>query len=165
MNPILCANARRLLWLAGRASPPPSRSCRLFCLDGVAGEAAGAFEGPLFVMDMQPRRNYTSAVRDNVLAGGDNCSRAAFLAACFAAQVGSHRRWKGRCRHAIRSDEAICRSVGGSVCEEGKEHCAARALKHAERLPVVDERGRAVWGAGRHGGHSRGVDRADCAVQ
>ena len=38
---------------------------------------------------MDQRYNYTSAVRDNVLAGGDNCSRAAFLAACFAAQVGA----------------------------------------------------------------------------
>ncbi|KAK3259907.1 hypothetical protein CYMTET_31107 [Cymbomonas tetramitiformis] len=32
--------------------------------------------------------NYTEAVRENILAGGDNCSRAALIGACFAAAYG-----------------------------------------------------------------------------
>mmetsp|Transcript_29798 Transcript_29798/g.65111 ORF Transcript_29798/g.65111 Transcript_29798/m.65111 type:complete len:393 (-) Transcript_29798:225-1403(-) len=46
----------------------------------------GSFQGPLHTV--RTAEGYAAAVRSNALAGGDSCSRAAFVAACFAAQDG-----------------------------------------------------------------------------
>eukprot|EP00238_Polyblepharides_amylifera_P005020 CAMPEP_0196594222 /NCGR_PEP_ID=MMETSP1081-20130531/77701_1 /TAXON_ID=36882 /ORGANISM="Pyramimonas amylifera, Strain CCMP720" /LENGTH=282 /DNA_ID=CAMNT_0041918425 /DNA_START=318 /DNA_END=1166 /DNA_ORIENTATION=+ len=46
----------------------------------------GSFQGSVYGFAFG--HNYTEAVRQNILAGGDNCSRASFIAACMAAQNG-----------------------------------------------------------------------------
>lgn len=39
--------------------------------------------------------SYVEAVRTNIVASGDNCSRALFIGALFAAQVGTLNGWTG----------------------------------------------------------------------
>jgi hypothetical protein len=67
--------------------------------------------------------NFTSAVRDNVLAGGDNCSRAAFLAACFAAQVGPP---DPSAKHPCVQAEAFERGQAKGLAGGGQRHTPPR---------------------------------------
>ncbi|GMH44933.1 hypothetical protein BSKO_12890 [Bryopsis sp. KO-2023] len=46
----------------------------------------GSFQGPMFLASHS--NGYVEAVRENIMAGGDNCSRAHFIGALFAAQDG-----------------------------------------------------------------------------
>ena len=55
------------------------------CLIRQSLASPGSFQGPLHVLGAAD--GFVAAVRTNALAGGDSCSRAAFIAACFAAQV------------------------------------------------------------------------------
>jgi hypothetical protein len=48
-------------------------------------DGAESFLGPVHALAVA--HNFTHATRVNIYAGGDSCSRAAFIAACFAAQV------------------------------------------------------------------------------
>lgn len=48
----------------------------------------GSFQGPFYMAVHSS--NYLEAVRENIMSGGDNCSRAHLIGALFAAQV-SHK--------------------------------------------------------------------------
>ncbi|XP_054755149.2 crystallin J1A-like [Lytechinus pictus] len=55
---------------------------------GYACSLPGSFLGMLHCLLSATPGNFTESVRPTLLAGGDNCARAAMLGACLGAQVG-----------------------------------------------------------------------------
>lgn len=72
-------------WLAPTVDSPILSIKEAIAGFGQSCHLPGSFQGPFFVA--LHSESYQKAIRDNILAGGDNCSRAHMIGALFAAQV------------------------------------------------------------------------------
>ena len=66
---------------------------------GASCKSFGAFEGSLFFL--RTAKTYEEAIRENALAGGDNCSRAMFIGAAYAGSMGVPSEWKDKSKDYI----------------------------------------------------------------
>jgi len=67
----------------------------------------GSFEGSIYFLKTQ--NNFVDAIRANILAGGDNCSRAMFIGAAFAAAdtEAVPVEWKQKAKHFSEIDALL----------------------------------------------------------
>eukprot|EP00977_Amphora_coffeiformis_P002805 scaffold528_cov165-Amphora_coffeaeformis.AAC.17 len=71
-----------------------------------------AFIGPMALF-YKPDMDYVTAVRENILAAGDNCSRAIFIGAIYGALGGDPpKEWVNKCHHMV---EDACVSMAKQI--------------------------------------------------
>ena len=68
----------------------------------------GVFSGA--VLELARGKDFKSAVEENALAGGDNCSRAIFMGACLAAEQGEAAipaEWKTKTEFYVKAEALL----------------------------------------------------------